>query len=700
MPLFNQIASAVGVVYDFVEDVAYSAATKVTKAVFALRQMEASAYIAHASQKEELYIKELSSQYGELSHAEIQRYINDNHIAQDLDMAQKHDGAVELKTHKVVLLSAERKVHEYLAAAQVLDVSKCDAEMSELLRNAFGAIMDAQHDQTYNIGVSYVLIENIVLYRCPAIRNAIAPELRPYVDINEMLQIIHTLQVKLDNELTNNQILDAIISPTKTQDACTSTTPDISDAAPDYTDVVGVEATHNLHNLLEQTIEVLVFDIADTYAANLQTMQQCGIALEMHPRMCDVRTESIKYHELVATQIFAAMAAQRKLHYVMQCSFNTNQSLLMDMAVRYSYNDSYIDAQSPVGDINQLIQVQIAHMIQTYYTYHILEEFINYSLAANDTHISSVLFLATSRQVRVAMSILSSDILDAATIDMAVRLTEHIYSSVLVYVLNRYGNDYNELQIQHLLYNEYADHRDDIIMAAMRYAFNKAPICVLMKMENLSLEERTAVHTILGAINPLYGHNNQQFVKQLHEYARHIIDNLQNVSFNAFRMRAAPIILNACRAQIERPIINAVQTTALIIDGTVDDFSIRYNEHNVACIIDLVAQGLSDNNLNLRNIMEYVIDDALSKMRNAYDLNIMVMSSTVQQTYRTHLMYALADLLMHKVYTSSIADMFNYSKTALVVAGGAILATVGTQPFHYPFQLLQQALHNVTDVLY
>ena len=525
MPLFEQAAAAMSSMCDYAISVVYTpvAATQQLASIF--KQSRAKTRSFDASIQEVASVAQLAFECSQLTPREMKEYADSDHFSALLNDTISHeganDGAVLLQDANAVLCDVTQAVDEYLATAQLLHPQHEHSLLSYRLRNTISTIIDNMHisdSASSHISTGIVracaLIENITFNRCQPTKRLVDHRLRQYVDINEMLQLLHVLQEKI-NSIPSDDIHEYMHRVCMTRaaqeisdDASVTLQEQTEDMYSDDEDAQTERPTVSIlrnprrrmiaDSIAEAAEVIQVFrsrsglvnisSIIQAYLSNAQLLVK-SVHVFMYPRepyddivhMGDMASTdaTMHYDTLIATQVFAALAIRRELYYEMQRNFNDTREAQVNTVIQACHT---LEAGRQSSLANNIVQLRIAHAVRTYCMYNILEALACGLLATNITQLSYETHIDLLLSARVAELIINPVILDGITQDMAVELTEYIYAAALTYAINKhYDND--AYQLQQCFQTMCGQHKEDIAYHAIAHVFGNMHRIVVSKLK-------------------------------------------------------------------------------------------------------------------------------------------------------------------------------------------------------------------------
>ena len=687
MPIFAQAVAAVGYIQHCVTLALSMPFVAMRQTVATVKQSEATVYTYRISAQEEKNITKLSTKCNVLTKQQKSENMQYTKILQSLNASLSYNDAIVLVAHDDDLLPIEHKVHEYLAVTRVLNVTQNRSETSLLLHEALRTIicaspvLSATECDEHTLSNVCTLIEHIMLDRIPALRSMLPYDLRQYVDIDETLQLLCILQERL-NSLSNNTIVQCI-----------------------HTNIANVQTkTHIVGYFAEvdnDDKKIDVSQITNTYATNLQTLVYhyaliIGGSLKAKSPIVHDNITLMSYSAIVTTQVFAAMATRRSLYYEMQRHFHRKHTLLINTVVHYAHDYNLPGAQqhSPSRMVEQLMQMRIAQMLQTYYAYHILEEFINCALALQTKDLSTKMCIKLRTRAKVAISLIEPNLLNPTTTEIAIQFTEYIYALALMYVVNYGGN----IAVVRAINNETKAMFADAAIQNVIYRTNiiGSVLSSTTVWENYDIPEISA---ILNATNPLSAQHGEQVVQYLRSQAIQLLNYLPDALFGLINESVLQDLTSACHNQLRAQAVACVSVhiPPLEISGSLNNFRIAYVRHNTLSIVNLIRQHLETRQANPHVMMGFVVSYLLLDIeQNSVQKRIIDASIITNHAHNTRLSYMLINTLIYRIRDHNMRYVMRYS-TCLVVAG-VMLYVKKTKCWLYPFQMAQgiaqRILHN------
>ena len=635
MPAFDKAAHIVSSVYHGVVNVMLLPVTTACQAVTMLQQSRAKTKSLKTTTQEESKALQISSQLKQLTPQEVQGYINSSQLSEMLDSTVNHS-AIVLQSHHDAFVAAEQKVHEYLAATTLLSAEDPQhvSIMSKLLYDTLGTIIDisatkADRSRTNRriLLSASKLIEHVIFNRCPAIRGAIERRLKPYVDINEMLQLLCILQ---DMLVYNN----------------TAHVYDMS-----YTnDISEVLSAYEYNDALLHSNYMLGRQVPLTY-------------------------NTMRRDALVATQVFAAIAARRGLYYDMHRNFNDADIAYVHRTERYARSTFLPHSKqkaSPTRLAHQFTQLRMSHAMSTYYMFHILEEFVHTVLDTRKTKLFTEDKTLHYRQCAV-MYLLNSQILEEVVTAMSVRFTEYIYASAIIYVNE--NNGVSKAQIYQLLQEMHAAQKERIIDDAIHHIFNTfAPSCIATKKEELSKNpHKRNKNIILIASNIFYdlsptgGDYGIQIIRYLKLCGMQLLNDLPDELFYKLLICASPEKAHAHRYQDILLPLSAAQMHMSRTKGYKVDKRQRRHECVMHTIL-LIHAALEEQRFhNLYDIMLYVKQTLYTSMKHMHTVSVLRTTAFSSNEYRSHDMCILTRILMSHIQTNCVDNTISCFCNSIVL---------------------------------
>ena len=582
-----------------------------------LKQYSAKSKVKTETQQEAQSVVRLSLQCSHLTMRQVQAYVNSSKFTEMLDIVAARAGAIVLQEHSDILKPFEHKVNEYLAVTTLVETSDDQAAMSNVLRYTLMAIADSLYTmddrllqirdaKEYNCACT--LIEHIILHRQQMVRSAVGYTLRQYVNINEMLQLLHILQEKINNTNDNGK----------------------------YNGNINISSVLRSYLCFADSLS-LVTGKRHRYISKIQTI------------LCTLINTEIDYDIAIVTQVFAALAARRELYYEMQRSFNSANDAYINVIVQYARNDNLphsVQQQSQTKSVEQLVQLRIAHALRTYCAYHILEEFVYSVFTSRKLHLSDAERLQLCCRARVAISLVEAIVLDLVVIEMAVKFTEYIHASVLIHVINECDDRSNAAHMHKLLAVMDNNKKEEIVDSATAYLFNVAAMQSMLcgpHQQTLTAKDTVAIVEIMHNINPLNTTHDAQFVQYIRTQAMQILNSLPTTRFHKLIVNIQPILRSICDTQ--------------------EKFNMLYRNIHVVRIMALISQDLdAAQGGDPYSVMGQAVYSLSAKSRHIKD--VAIMRAVVQNTrnYNTQLMYLLTNILSHQIYDNCVSYTKHYVK--------------------------------------
>ena len=638
----------------------FSDSTVVAKrAVLSLYQAHATLVSAHALLDEEGSIEQLSLQCEKLTSYEVQENSMANKFTEMLDSILHRDNTIVLHTRHDVLLPVECKVHEYLAASRLLSSHhRCD--LSRMLQSAFDAIVQTSHTLRYLSPLvevrmfdnAYTLIES-TMFRSKLIREAVHYQLKPYVDIQEMLQIFLALQRNVDDMATVDLQTCIQLDITATEQG----------KMPDTALLVRML---NITDIIHDQVANL-YSLSSDQNVNLQRLPTA-----MHNA---VNTTGIlvDYGVLRVTQVFIALAVRKYLHYEMQHSFDDIAETKFDIAEQYMQHTSLqLGADKSIYNIQQLVQLRMAHAIRTYYMYYLLEEFVYGILAPGLDTISADTSLQLHEYTRIYAALLQPDIMDMSAIAMSIRLTESIYAAILVHSISQYDEGDAYQQIQHYLNTMSDQLKINIIHDTLQYVFDSfAPHCITVKLGNsvtLTQHDTDIVHCIVDKINPINDNHGVQLMHYLSLQLIQILKQLPDSRFNEIRSNIKPCLVNV--GNLWQPQLNRRNLLAL---NALTIQEVQHNIHSITqptitYVINLMSHYLlTTYDENAYDIMHDTMHRIIVEAHKKFDLNALE-ASDFYTTCTTHTLHVTTHTILLQIYHYYTNNVWRFGVCTLVAA--------------------------------
>ena len=688
MPLFSQASATIANIRDYALSAMSVPFTAAQQAASMFRQSSAKLRAAKEEFKEVKNVLQLAFECSQLVPQETQEYIHDYQFSELLDEAIKHDSAITLHDCDSDLSRVSCEVDEYLAAAQLLTQYDSQA-LSRLLRCTMHNLLDASNARDPipiniedSITAACILIENVIFNRSQQIQRAIDYGLRQYIDINEMLQFMHILQLKICSIPT--EMLTAYMSH-KAHRSAQSSQDFVTDTQRDST--YELRTTEQLFD--EASGLVNMTDVVCAYLDNAQHLQDT-----VHPSLCDreIYTEnmrflreygliSMQYDVMSTIQVFAALAIRRHLYYEMQRNFNDAREVQINEAIR-------CDEQSELT--NKIVQVRIAHMIRTYYTYSILEHLLHSLLATNITQPSTTMLMNLHSQAKIAALIVMPKIVDEFALDAAVELTEYLYSAALIRVINGCRDRENTAQIRHILKAINKQQKEEVANNAILHVLHTyIPQSVMSKLNKqteitLTQQEKDMVSDIMNIANPLeYGHDTQ-IINYFKKQAIQIFNRLPDERFDQLRRHVMLPLIDECFVKLQQH--NHTYALRQKIEEC-EDFYISPEYYNIMHAIELAKTQLPVSTHPKHVMMEAIIN-AITLLHHTRDSVLMTRPMFCLFGFGAQTMYVSTGILMKQAYDKCVNDTTRYSAYTAIACGTAILS-YSPQYVYYPLYFIQ-----------
>ena len=610
--------------------------------------------IATLSQKERRAIQ-LTEECSGLTHTEICEYIHTYKFTQMLDDIMYYEGAIVLQDNDENIKYIEYKVHEYLAMAQLLPVNEYKELKSSLLHSAFNAIMSVSHTFSNTVNAdnntlqgAYILIENIVFNRICTIHSVLSSQYRQCVNINEMIQLCHIIEERLIAHKENTH-------------------------------------THYVQraNSLTHNRIVNIYSILGVYFSNLLKLHEVYDIVciqqvyEIHTNLRRLNNTVVDYDILVATQVFAAIAAQQSIRYEMQRNFNNIENTYFNETTRHT-------SKLFTSQMSVLEQLRIAHIMRTYFTHTILTEFVRSTLALhiNDSYVTE---LQRKNYAHTTLLLLNAKILHAITMDMSVQLTNYMRAAITICIYNKCCKKHNILHICKCRHTITAQMKNKIVNNAIHYIFNVfMPLCVHTKLKELCTQKTidlSMLYTIVDNMNPLSTHSIA------------LITYLKTQSMNALNS-----LLYTYLQQIDSNIVLRLTNNYHLLYERVQTIKvIVYTPQNVVCVMRVISQYLLDTQRdNEHSVMNKLITNMLTDIVNTQNIAILNTTILVHKQYGMHIIYALTHALTKRIRFARIVD--NICDCGYILVTNCVWLMYNPRHLLCPLRFIHDALDAVIDV--
>ena len=706
MPLFESASAAMTTVRDYMTNMLSGPTVLMRQTASSVKHKAAIRSITKKVAQEASKIDTLALKCRLLTPESKQEYITRGDFSKALDKVIKKTQVSMLSAHGAFIQPVIGKVHEYLAISQLFDpqdVVYNRPTMTMLLRDALQEIISASrttgahkmpHGNSITLKNAFNLIEHTALHRCQAIRQTVDIELQPYVHINEMLQLLYVLQEKL-NTISEDRLKQCVRSNIYAQQVSAGT----------------LRQADLLENAaaLSAIRDIDISDIVEKYFANLPLLQQkhnvdTKRARVSINRMKEDARVTMDYDVLIATQVFAAIAARRGLYHEMQRCFNDEQQAHIQTVIacadNYVYQSSLAD---PALVPMQIIQLRITHAVRTYYLYHLLEEFVYSALAPAMTRQLVAMHCQFRKCAHILVASLHPDIIDPIAIDVSLMLTDYIYASVLIHAINKHGEPITAAQAHELLQNMDDDSKQEIALAAAQHAFAEAAHRIVARLRIDKETDACMLHRIMSKIDPAQI-KNTRFINFIKGQAIQILNRLPDTRLDTLRQHTMPALLQACRDQLSAS--PEERKTDFCLEGTPNNFRLLYmpnaiiEKRNIIHTINLITLHSEKRGAGAQSIIAARILDMLSIATHKHKrpLEAMSAASFAIPKYRTQVPYMLCNTLTHQLYLHGTAHTSIYYKMA-VVAGSTAALMAAPQYLLYPLQFLQQTAYNITSTV-
>ena len=721
MPLFERIASAIVSVRDYTANVIYSSVTLISQTTSLVHQTHRGAKIALTQLHKTQDITQLMVSCSHLTPQAIQRCANTRKFTKMLDSVIQYEDSIKLDTRCRELVAPEQQIYEYLAALQLLDTRQHKDMLRALLNSTLRSIASVSHIHGSHITqntddkefkIAYTLIEN-TMFRTKLLMPLTDRDMRQYIGLHEQLQLLHTLQQRIDELQGQRLKLCMLQRPQKNDGAQTATR--IKITLENLHTTEAQKSNSSLKTFSVVTREVNISKTITEYLTNFSNLVRLSPVVSIHSNLEDMNTLCMQqdvmmdYDMLLITQAFAALAARRELYYSMQYLFNDMREARIDALIHYARSNNTIqteDNTSPIQFVNQLLHMHMALAVRTYYMHNILEEFVYNILSPNRTLLSKVESTQLRVNARVAIMALHTHIMDSLASTITIQLTEYVYAAALIYIVNeRHTTDDTEKTKQ--LFNAMRiELKENIAHYAVDYIFTTcAPVQIaesMQKLYSLSDIEKTAITDMMHKINPLHLNYSHcvQLVQYLTTQAIQIFDYLPDAHMYKVQTRVRQQLLNACHSQLDTNAMHAVypERAELILVGNVDTFRIHYAHDSMIYTAQLIANNLKQTNSCLPTMLQNATVALIRQ--HGHKFNMALMGAAVfSGMYKVQALHMLTDILIHEIHCQCINNVLYSYRHAL--AAGAVLLLIGdTRYLDYPLHCLQHIMNTVTNVIF
>ena len=689
MPIFERITATIAAVRDYTTRVLYSSTTIARQTVAFAKQTRAAATLSQELLYEEYDIAQISLDCEKLTAQEQKEYAKVHKFTQMLDEVLSRKNTITLSNNHSNLLRPAKQVHEYLAASQILGVQNNNSVLSSLLVDAMHTIVTASpafkcisHMDEHMFQNAYVLITNTML-RAQKIRQEVAYPLKLYVDISEMLQLLHTLQSQI-NAISRVNLVECIRTSTMVGDVRTIQARQIDISS----------MTHSYVN------NACKLSVGGHFVMSINDIQASIGSLHREARAV------MDYDVLRATQVLAAVAARRHIYYEMQRNFNATNEARFAEGIEYAFDTTLphsTQATAPTRDVCQLVQLRIAHAIQTYYTYNILEEFIH-GILAPSASVSSVGKLQLHERSRMAIAILNVNTLDSIALTMTVQCVYYMHALLLIHTVNKYDSNNNDDSAWNELRTMDNHEKAKLANKTIKYIFNIfAPHCFLVRLNEqaeLTQQETMIIHDLVNSVNPVSIHNDggAQLIKYLSTYIIQLVEQMPRDYFYAQR---AYVISNITYINdIQRNQVHTEEEVTLMaavesING--GDFRDEITYSVAPYIVDIITQRLRAQQVDLRSTMHTVLR-RLTVIANQQFNTETIKLATFSEIYDMYQLFIITDTLLTQIQDNCTSHTLSIGRRVLVV-GGVMLIIYNPQYLFSTLQAIQHIAHDPNNTV-
>ena len=609
-------------------------------------------------------IRHTQTQCSALTQQEVNEFATHNKFSNLWRCAIQHDDTIVLKDGNKSLITFECMVNEYLSVTQLLNATQHKSCMSHILRNALYAIVNLQNDELHNdkttgINKICILVENIIFNRIPLISQTVEYTLKPYIRINEMLQLLCILH-------------DATYSTLMTQ-----------------TD----SDTFNIVNIVE------AYEDDRRYLMNMHgNMNVCQVYINEFLALVNAQNLKIHYNVLLATQVFAALTMRVDLLYEIQLNFNsshkTHINVLMKYAqCKYGVTNDYIQLEMLKAT---LIQLRVAHILRSHYMYGILGVFAGCTLTLIKTK-SHANMLALQDKAHICKLLLMS--LDTAVEQISSEFAKHIYASVLILIANKHYEHLSLKQMREFLHTLNSQQKKSIIDNAIYHLVNVLVPQRLVRCINAACINEQVLEHIILKLSPLQLHTNydNRLVKYLQAQAMQILNNLHNERTHSISSGVIQHLLNECydilhfKVPVTMVAIKHKQTqllcstrtnkhgnNSILVRGDSNSFTIPNLQHNVVYVVKLVniyANRIHEQiNKEPDDAVSYIASNAFRQKTASRDKYILYISSFIYPMCKTHALCMFINSTIHEIYGHCI-KRFKFLCFSTAMISGVLFVT-------------------------
>ena len=561
MTIFEQTAATMLSICGYVRD---TISGSLTATQLAITSFQVNLRMKAENTKKTTKFKSASSLCRQMTTAGINEFREQYQFTKILDVVLQRDDAIIL--HDTATRTYERNIHEYLAAAQLLNVDFHKEHMSLMLYDIIHTITQSHCPQNIterllaeegllrSIDSACILVEHVLFNRCRSIDKAIDRRLVGCVYINEMLQLLFMLhkmtQTVSDSRIVAWHTIDTAHLSYDDEDGGMSV-----NIIHRIKRLKSTRACHKLFHTATRLINVQT--ILPLYSQNtwqLMTINSdvCKHGAYINDYMC-LHSE-INYDVLLATQIFISFALRRGLYYEMQRNFNAIRDAQVNLILTNSENVLTQRHTSLAMLLDTLMQLRLAHAVSIYYMHGILKLFIDSTIRFSSAQIEEKLMFRTDAHT----CILLLQSLNVTTAQMAKKFVEYVYASALNII-----NTYDTQAHKALLLNE--QQMLQIANDAVKYMFNElAHQCALSCVDRSY--DRQALTNIITTLSPLNDNGNAQLAQYLQKQVIQILNNLQNNGFVQFRNNMKHLLHKGFNAAEHVLILHKQQTNSSILN--------------------------------------------------------------------------------------------------------------------------------------